>query len=224
MPDRPRDIQSNLLIVCEGAGDAALIKYLTENRQIGGFHMEDAGGNSKFEAFIRGLPARPGFDRLTGLIVVADNDGGADNSFLAIRNQMKAAKLPCPGVAYKIAKVTKVAYGTYVLMLPFSVSGDGSLIAQTGALETLLLPSAEAHLARLSHCLDSWCECVRMNGWSKTHRDKARLRSLIAAAHPEDPNIGLQWALSPNKNLIPLDNQCFNPLADLLRSLPQLFA
>ena len=220
MPGRPKDIRSDLLIVGEGAGDAALIRYLAEARSISGFQVEDAGGSSKFQAFIEGLSARPGFNRLKGLVVVADADNGADDSFKNIRSQIKAARIPCSHAPYVVARLPQVTYATYVLMIPFSASG-GSLTARTGALETMLLPSAEAHLGGHLECLDAWCECVQMSGWSRTHRDKARLRSLIAASHPDDPNIGLQYALSPNKGLIPLDHESFDELTELLRSLPQ---
>jgi hypothetical protein len=220
MTDRSKDIRSEFLIVGEGAGDAALIRYLASDRDIESFQVEDAGGSSKFQAFITGLAARAGFDKLRGLVVVADADSGADESFKNIRTQMKAAKIPCPHAPYIVAGLPNIAYTTYVLMIPFSVS-SGTITSNTGALETILLPSAEEHLSKYSRCLDSWCDCVKMSDWSKVHRDKARLRSLIAAAHPDDPNIGLQYALSPNKNLIPLSHSSFDELGELLRSLPQ---
>jgi hypothetical protein len=221
-PPRAREITSDLLIVGEGAGDAALIRYLAAVRGINGFQVEDAGGNSKFQPFMAGLPGLRGFDKLKGLIVVADTDSGADDSFRSIQKQMKAAKIVCAHAPYKVANPPNADYATYVLMLPF-VDDGVDIIAQTGALETMLLPSAEAHLNSHIDCLNAWCACVQMDALSKTHRDKARLRSLIAAAYPEDPNIGLQYALSPSKNLIPLNHQCFDALEALLRSLPEKF-
>lgn len=220
IPLRNQDISKTILIVGEGAGDAALIQYLCEDRGIDGFQIEDARGNSKFQDFIGGLVGRKGIQNLRALIIVADSENGAQNSFEDIRKQMKAAQVPYPHNPYTFARQPNLgSYATYVLMIPFS-SGP-PITATTGALETLLLPSAEQHLGNASRCLDAWCECVQMNPWSKVHRDKARLRSLLAAAHPEDPNISLQWALSPRKNLIPLGHQSFDPLAALLRSLPQ---
>lgn len=220
MPDPPKDIRSDLLIVGEGAGDAALIQHLTEARGITGFQIEDAGGSSKFQSFISGLLARSGFNRLKALIVVADADEGADDSFNKIRTQMKAARIPCPHAAYVVARLPNITFVTYVLMIPFTILGD-AIVSNTGALETILLPSAEAHLVRYLQCLNDWCDCAQMDQWTKTHRDTARLRSLLAAAYPKDPNIGLQWALSPSKNLIPLDHPSLDMLADLLRALPQ---
>jgi hypothetical protein len=221
MPERLKDILSDILIVGEGAGDAALIRHLTDDRGITGFQIEEAGGNTKFQSFINGLPARTGFKtRLKALVVVADTDGGADESFKNIAKQMKAEKFPCSHAPYKVAKLPHIDYVTYILMIPFAKAGEG-ITPITGALETLLLPSAEQHLSRFSQCLDDWCNCVQMSGWSKTHQDKARLRSLIAAAYPQDPNCGLQWALKPDKNLIPLNHPSFDDLADLLRRLPE---
>jgi hypothetical protein len=219
-PRRTTEIQSDLLIVGEGTGDASLIRYLAENRGIHGFQIEDAGGNSKFQNFIAGLAALKGIARLKALIIVADSDAGADASFRDIRTQMKAARIPYPQTPYTFAVQPNTgSYATYVLMIPFSVGPP--ITSNTGALETLLLPSAEEHLSGHVPCLDSWCACLRMDGWSKTRRDKARLRSLLAAAHLEDPNISLRLAVIPNKDLIPFGHQCFDALADLLRSLPQ---
>jgi hypothetical protein len=219
-PGRPTEIHHDLLIVGEGTGDASLIGHLTENRGIDGFQIEDAGGSSKFQAFIAGLAALKGIARLKALIVVADSDAGADTSFKHIRTQMKAARIPYPQTPYTFAIQPNMGtYATYVLMIPFSIGPP--ITANTGALETLLLPSAEEHFSSHIRCLDSWCACLQMDGWSKTSRDKARLRSLLAAAHPEDPNISLRLAVIPNKDLIPLGHQCFDALADLLRSLPQ---
>src|SRR5271157_139395 len=115
MPDRPKDIRCDLLIVGEGAGDAALVRHLVETRGITDFQVEDAGGSSKFQAFISGLAARPGFNRLKGLIVVADSDCGADESFKGIRAQIKAAKIPCPHAPYTVARLPHIGYATYVL-------------------------------------------------------------------------------------------------------------
>jgi hypothetical protein len=43
---------------------------------------------------------------------------------------------------------------------------------------------------------------------------------MISAAWPDDPNLGLQYALNPEKNLIPLDAACFDEIADELKKFP----
>lgn len=216
MPLALPDITETFLIVGEGGGDASLIRNLCADRAIAGFQIEDAGGSSKFQAFVDGLSTRRGIDQLRALIIVADCDESPDASFSEIRKQLKAAKLPTPDNPFTFAQ-RHDCFAVYVLMLPFQ-----GVAATKGALETVLLPSAEAHLSNHVPCLDHWCACLNLSGLSQSHRDKVRLRSLLTAANPEDPNVGLQWAISPTRNLIPLGHSCFDELANLIRSIPTI--
>jgi hypothetical protein len=213
------DIISEYLIVGEGAGDASLVRNLCEQRGITGFQIEDAGGSTKLETYLAGLQGRKGFDALKLLIVVADCDDDPGESFASVMKQLKAAKVVYPEAPYTFAYRSNLGdLGTYVLMLPFNGN-----TATRGALESILLPSAVSHLSRHVACLDAWCACLEIDHLSSSHRDKVRLRSLIAAAHPEDPNIGLQYAINPSKNLIPLSHTCFDPLAEVIQMLPGNF-
>jgi len=210
------DIREDFLLLGEGSGDAALVHYLCETRNITGYQIEDVGGNSKFKDYIGGVASRPGFHRLRGIIIVADCDNGAVSAFDSIRKQIKKASLPYPENPFEWGRRPNLGtLATYVLLIPFN--GNQAL---SGALETLLLPSAMQHLSQYVSCLEIWATCANISSLDASHRDKSRLRALLTAAHPEDPNLGLQYALSPTKNLIPLDHSCFDPLADLLRSLP----
>lgn len=219
MRERIARIESDLLVVGEGTGDASLIRYLSQDRGITGFQVLDAGGSSQFQQFIEGLPAVPGYIGLKGLVIVADSDEGADESFKNISSQLKAAKVHArPGIPFHVGRSPQSDFATYVVMLPFAGTSDDPK-PLTGALESVLLPAALDNSPDLAKCTERWCECVQMQQWRNTHRDKARLRSLIAAAHPRDPNISLSWALRPELKIIPLNHSCFDPLAGLLRSL-----
>ena len=219
MRERIARIESDLLVVGEGTGDASLIRYLSQDRGIDGFQVLDAGGSSQFQRFIEGLPALPGYAGMKGLVIVADSDQGAEDSFKTIVSQLKAAKIHArPGTPFRVGRSPQSDFVTYVIMIPFTGAGD-NIAPLTGALESLLLPAALERSPDLAKCTDQWCECVQMQRWRNTHRDKARLRALIAAVHPDDPNISLSWALNPERKIIPFSHACFNPLADLLRSL-----
>ncbi|PWU05592.1 MAG: hypothetical protein C5B51_14100 [Terriglobia bacterium] len=210
-------ITSEYLIVGEGGGDSALIKYLCENRQITYFQIEDSGGSSKFESYITGLRSRRGFDKLKLLVIVADCDDGADVAFNNIRRQLRNADLPYPNGPRSFARRPDRP-ATFVIMLPFN--GNQSL---TGSIETLLLPAAKAHHPNHIWCLEQWRDCVDAQAQSAAHRDKMQLRALLAAIHPSDPNISLQWALRPQADLIPLSHQSLDALADVLKQIPQAF-
>jgi AAA ATPase domain len=124
-----------------------------------------------------------------------------------------------PHEPYKFVRWAQFPGAVYVLMIPFDASGPLS-----GCLETVLLPAATAHLAKHVSCLDTWCKCIGIWQLSKSHHDKVRLRSLLSAAYPEDPNIGLQYAISPSKDLIPLSHSCFDLLANRIKDLPNELA
>jgi hypothetical protein len=219
MPERLGRIESDLLLVGEGTGDASLIKYLAQERGITGFQVEDSGGSSKFRRFIEGLSSIPGYSGMKGLVIIADSDQGADESFSRIRSQLKAAKIHAtPGTPFRVGRSPQSDFATYVVMLPFTGSGD-NITSLTGALETLLLPAAIDNYPDAAKCTDEWRDCVQMGNWKNAHRDKARLRALIAAAYPDDPNISLTWALRPESKIVPLNHPCFDALAELLRSL-----
>jgi hypothetical protein len=220
MPQRIPD-HTEILVVGEGAGEAELVRQILD-RRYGESHpwfVDDAGGNTKFSRYLSGLAARTGGARLRAIVIVADCDDGPEKSFKEVRKQIKTAALPCPNEPFRFARRRNQEDNpaTYVLMLPF---GPGPKSTK-GALETLLLPAVRAKFPDLDVCLEPWRECAQKGRWSTTHRDKFLLRSLLAAAHPSDPNYGIQYALKPSSGLIPIDHECFHPLTELLESLPR---
>jgi len=121
-----------------------------------------------------------------------------------------------PNNPLELAKRTN-GFPVAVVMLPFR----NGVVAR-GALETLLLAAATDNLPTPARCAADYCACINMHAWPQTAADKMRLRCMIAAAWPDDPNISLQWALSPNKNLIPLHHPCFDEIALWLTNFPSM--
>jgi hypothetical protein len=99
-------------------------------------------------------------------------------------------------------------------MLPYPRVGNSS----RGALETLLLPAVEQQFPVQTTCVDQYCQCILGVGlpWTRTEQDKLRLRCLLSGSNNTDANVGLQYALNPNRNLIPLNHVTFDPITDLL--------
>ena len=59
------------------------------------------------------------------------------------------------------------------------------------------------------------------DGWANgSHVDKFRLRALLAASFPSNPNFGLQYALDPAHDVIPLTHGSFDHIVAFLRGLP----
>jgi hypothetical protein len=66
--------------------------------------------------------------------------------------------------------------------------------------------------------MDQFCACVQSNNWLlRSHVDKLKLRVLLSGSHQDDPYLGVQYALDPAKNLIPLNHPSFDPVVALLQ-------
>jgi hypothetical protein len=208
------------VIVGEGAGDAAFFAYLCQVHSILGFQFLDAGGESKFEQYLKDLPAMTGFKtKCKVLVVVGDNDDKIEAAFKRVRLAVKRAALPVPDKAQQIMKWTTQDLRVGIVMIPFNDVGESI----KGCLETLLLASAFEHNEQIAKCIPEFGKCVGSESWTNgSHIDKFKLRALLAAAFPDDPNFGLQYALKPEHGVIPLDHRSFAGVVDFLRSIPNL--
>lgn len=206
------EINAEHLIIGEGDGDAAFFRHLCQIRNIQGFQFDHADGNTDYRRTLEGIEGRTGFEKLRGILIVGDNDETPDHNFDEIRRQIGQAKLPQPDEPLHFVKRQNLQFAIAVLMVPFPRINHTS----HGCLESMLLQSAEQHLAPQALCLNTYCGCVETAGWPLTSRDKMRLRCLISASYRDDPNSGIPQALLPQRNLIPLEHPYFNEIAGLL--------
>jgi hypothetical protein len=212
------EITAQYVIVGEGAGDAAFFRHLCAVHDIGGFQCLDAGGETKFFQYIKDLPSMTGFIRNCKLLlIVGDNDDDADLKFDNIRKALKKAKVPAPDNPFEVVKWSADELRVAVMMLPF----DNNQKSVKGCLETILLASARDKNQAIANCVTPFEQCIGANRWANiSHTDKFRLRALLAAAFKNDPNFGLQWAVDPKYDVIPLKHNVFEGIVDYLRTLP----
>jgi hypothetical protein len=213
-----KEITQNFVIVGEGAGDAAFFTHLCSEHAIPGFQCLDAGGSGKFEQYLKDLPALSGFRKNCRLlVVVGDNEDAPEKSFIRIRSALKKAKLPAPNNPLEVLKHTTDDLRVVVIMLPLTDKGESS----KGCLETVLLEGTFEHNPDIAKCIPDFGACIGVGKWANTaHSDKFRLRALLAAAFPDNPNFGLQYALNPEHGVIPLKHKSLEPIVEFLRSLP----
>lgn len=210
----PSPLTEDFLVVGEGSGDASLINYLCRARNISGFQVEDARGESKFVNHIKGLKSRTGYERLKAVLVVSDNDESPEARFNEIRNYLKDANVPYPETELTVARRTRDGIAFVVMMIPH-VDGRPA----RGCLETLLLQCIEENQPALKECVDGFQVCMAAER-TKNQTDKLRLRCFVAALHPTDPNLALSFVLSPTKGIVDLNHSCFDEIATFLTNLP----
>jgi hypothetical protein len=209
-PNTPAQISSEFLVVGEGSGDAAFIANLCRVRDIHGFQVEDARGESRFPEYLKGLLARSGYERVKGILIVGDSDDSPDDNFTKIRGYLRDAKLPHPNSPFTLAK--RDGLTVCVMLLPYN---NGNAVR--GCLDTILLKEIEVRKAEFGRCIDTFRACINGSVRSRNQEDKFRLRCFVAAMYPEDPNLSITFAVSPSKGLVDLGHTTFDEIATFLQ-------
>jgi hypothetical protein len=200
------------VVLGEGDRDKAFVDYLCRNRNIAGLTFDFAGGNAGFSQRLLAMSAVSGFAQCKAILLMSDNDESPDDSFEAIRDQLRQTIFPLP--AHPLEMTHKQGMPSLaVLMLPYPQQGPDS----RGCLETLLIPAMQAANPTQANCIDQMLACAGVPAWrNKNAQDKAKVRSLIAVAYPNDPMHGLHLCFAPEKGLIPLDHPVFSETALVL--------
>jgi len=228
-------LRSKYLLLCEGMHDAQFFLHLGLARGFSSlFQVSSCGsvagasgphhGISYLTPALNALPGVPGFDTtLEAILIAADNDGDAVASFSNVQTLIGGAAEISPGKKYAVppAPLRKGGSGPaiVVMMIPWT----GVL----GALDTLCHDSASSKRPAIAAAVDVFASSVGVNdanGWSITKQHKMKLRSLIAAAHMRDPYLSPTYVWSDGTDLVPLDNNAFDDIADFLRDFPTFMA
>lgn len=209
------------LVLCEGRRDEAFFHALTEARGLPEFHVtspseEHGGGKSGFLRALKGMAIATGFERITDIVLAADNDEDPDTSFREVIDYLKAEpNLGSPARAIAIPTQPNVRadgeISTTALMLPW--------IGIPGSLDSLCLEASSRAHPTQSRCVDIYAGCVGANSWPASKQAKMKLRSLFAGTHRRNPDIGFGNVWRDRPNLVPLEDPCFDQLADFLRLL-----
>lgn len=204
------------VIVCEGKADVAFFEHLLAERQLPEFQVLPANGNSRYEDLLTALSAAPGFNNLSGILLIGDNDLNPAAAFQNIRTQILTAggygAPNAPRVPARAAPFPAVV----VLMVPW----DGT----AGCLETLLLEAVSNTKPELRTCVDAYATCADVNDWNPVEQSKMKLQSLTSVICRSDPTTPVSYAWSRPETIISLAEPCFDRVADFLRAFPALVA
>jgi hypothetical protein len=217
MPDAGKVIDCPKVILCEGASDAAFLRHLIEARGLPNFYVTypthddplKPGGRDGFTERLKALRLIRGFEQVTDVLVVSDNDDSPTDKFQAVTELIEAA----PG--YSAPRTPRVAAGRAPRVTIFMLPTDDT----PGQLETLCLESCLSHWPELAGCLNAFIACTpHVAGWRQGPKEKMKMRTMIASICSSDPNTGLTHAWSRTDEIVPLDHDCFNDLSDFLRA------
>ncbi len=178
-------------------------------------------GITHLTAALNALPGLPRFDGMEAIIIAADNDDNPGRSFGNVQQLISNTAEISPGRRYAVpsAPLQKAEAGpaVVVMMIPWA--------DVPGALDTLCIGSASAKRPAIGQATDvfaSACGVDDAHGWSITKQGKMKLRSLIAAAHKDDPYLPPAYVWGDNTDLVPLDHGAFDQIADFLRDFENL--
>lgn len=219
----PIDIHNKKLLIVEGASDKKFFINLMKNRNIQGFDVFcpwDMGkkheGEDSIIHLLNALPMNRNFFKVEKIIIVIDADNNSDekfNKFKSIVTKTKEfsgtnEKYPVPNAPNLLAPSPK-GLSVAILTLPYSES--------EGAMETLCFRAAITKFPEVKNCINIFANCAGVEEWSPQKRDKFKLRSFISMKCQKNPDLPTTYLWDDNPDIVPLDADVFNSLADYLR-------
>ena len=213
----PLVLQSEIVILCEGAADRNFLDALKETRTdlppVQFLPPDTFWGNTNFDKMLTALKGDAlGFRRLKGVLIIADNSKGPKETFEDIRKQIGAAGYPEPGRLMEISPQKPNHPFVAVTLLP----DDNS----PGCLETLFARAVLATNPWVERCVDSFLRCDRIeaHGWGPEKLAKAKYHSMVAALHRDDPSRSASTAFTSRPPVMPIASPVFSDVADRIKT------
>lgn len=222
-------ITNKRLVICEGMHDVELFDNLCSLHSLE-FQAVSAGyvggaprnrdGIDYLTPALNALPGIPGFDTvLEAILIVADNDTTPVDAFNKVKQLIEATADIDVGRRYSVPNQPLVKAGARpsitIMMLPWTGS--------PGALDTICLTAASNRRSDLAKEVDAFAIAAKVgaaHGWPITKEHKMKLRCLISAAYPKDPNIAPAWVWRDGTDLVPLADPAFKQIVSFLRTFP----
>ena len=208
------------VMLCEGPHDEAFFRALIREHRLTEWHITNTsdgnktGSNSLFGQKLLAFTTWRGFEGLTDVVVVADNDEDPDVTFKFVQDQIEEAR-KLGAIQYAVPdqpyiKKTGTPAVTICMMPAAGMKGN---------LEALCYIAASNAAADVAKCVEQYSACVGSDKWgSQSKLSKMKLRSLLAGKHRTNPDIGLGRVWVQEPDLIPLNDACFSELVNHLRA------
>jgi hypothetical protein len=201
------------VILCEGPEDQAFLHHLIEEHGLPRSHVRHtggarnrSGGNTRFHAALRALRITRGFESVTDIVLMSDNDNNHRAAFENVRQQVEAAGFgPAPNhVLVPSASTPRIT----IMMIPLG--------GVNGTLERVCQAAARSTNHAIATCVDQFDALLHADQWQdEARRGKLWLRAYLAA-RSGDPFIALGAVFRHEQHLIPLRHRTIKALADAL--------
>ena len=212
------DFRKERLILCEGSMDKTFFCELVRVRGLPDFQVlfphganETTGGIDKFHRALFGYAANEEFRaKVRGVLVVADNDSDPATQFARVSGQVAQAGFGRPANELQFALSPDPLPPIAIMMLPLG--------QQAGNLETVCKQSAFNKWPQLEVPLAEYLAAAPAANWSEGKQDKMRIQCVVAATCEANPYATMATLYQERDDYhIPLDAQCFDDIAQVLR-------
>jgi hypothetical protein len=180
-------------------------------------NLGEAAGKDGFYEAILAADSKRGFDDVSQILILADNDGDPNGAFQSICKQIERAnseglnrKWPVPA---KPGERADDAGCPSVSIWMWPEPGT------RGCLETLLWRVIKAKTPDKATCIEKALTCMEANQWPVQKQDKARVRSYLALHHQRNPVIRFDVLWRDAPQLVPIDHREFSSFVDFLRHI-----
>jgi hypothetical protein len=215
------------IVLCEGAADRACLAALRDKLALPEFDLpfppdapETKGepalhGLDGFVNMLRRIEGEGALDRtlwqrLRGVVIVADHRDDAAATLGSIVRQCRAAGFAAPAAAGRWESSPPPRPPLAVLLVPQT---------RPGGLETLCLEHLRARHGAVAQCLDQYLACIPPLPAGAERRAKAALACVVAAISHDNPTRSLAWSFAGDAPLVDVTDAAFAPLAASLRCL-----
>jgi hypothetical protein len=216
LPHEINSIPQPFLVVCEGYGDVRFIDALLEFKKIRNCNV---GCPSQKGGFGTGKDAIPSYLKaiqtavlskkalLQGILVIADADEDAADSFNLMVTALTSAKFSAPSAPFSIE-------GSPLRVSIFLMPGQG----RNGCLEHILWDAAVGKTPTVEQCVKDFSVCTggHIMAASSNFQAKMKMSAVVAAFCKDNPwaSAGLMW--SDAGNPVPIESTRFDEISTFL--------
>lgn len=203
------------LILCEGASDKSFLEHLLKDRGVEGFQLEvpvGGGGVNKYRQFLNALPLQRGYEELSTITLVGDNDISHKDPFHRLKQEIRESKV---GYPVPDAPMVRASGASYPDMVGFLVPWAD----ERGVLETIVLRAFSDEWPDVRAAADQLLAASPATGWNADEQAVMLVQTMIACTCKSDPKCSLTyiWSRPGFRDLI--RHTSFNRIADFFQGL-----